>query len=138
MSKTLPPAFKYCPIERTMNSIGRKWAINIIRDMFRGKKRFSEYLQCNPQLSGKVLSTRLKELQECGLVEKTVIEITPLRVEYGLSEEGRALGDVLYQMAVFSMRYHVDDIYHGNDENLERDLENLKQVFCAGRAAPLT
>jgi DNA-binding HxlR family transcriptional regulator len=80
----------------------------------------------------------LKELQECGLVEKTVIEITPLHVEYSLSEEGRALGDVLYQMAVFSMRYHVDDIYHGNDENLERDLENLKHVFCAGQGAPLT
>jgi DNA-binding HxlR family transcriptional regulator len=127
----LPFAFRYCPIERTLDSIGRKWAINIIRDLFLGRKRFSEFLQFNPQLSGKVLSTRLKELQEYGLVEKTVIETTPVLVEYSLTERGRALGEVLYQMAVFSMRHHADDIYHGDDEHLERDLENLRQVFCA-------
>jgi DNA-binding HxlR family transcriptional regulator len=127
----LPFAFKNCPIERTLDSIGRKWAVNIIRDLFLGRKRFSEFLQFNPQLSGKVLSTRLKELQECGLVEKAVIETTPVLVEYGLTGKGRALGEVLYQMAVFSMRFHVDDIYHGNDGYLERDLENLKQIFCA-------
>ncbi len=138
MSSSLPFSFKYCPIELTLKSIGRKWAINIIRDMFHGKTRFSEYLRSNPQLSGKVLSTRLKDLQECGLVEKTVIETTPLLVEYGLTEEGRALGEVLYQMAMFSMRYHVEDIYHGNDENIERDLENLEKVFGASRSAPLT
>ncbi len=138
MSSRLPFDFKQCPIERTLKSIGRKWAINIIRDMFHGKKRFSEYLRSNPQLSGKVLSTRLKDLQECGLVEKTVVEISPLLVEYSLTEEGRALGEILYQMSIFSMRYHIDDIYQGKDEHLERDLENLKHVFSAGSAARLT
>ena len=126
-----PFAFKHCPIERTLDSIGRKWAINIIRDLFLGRKRFSEFLQYNPQLSGKVLSTRLKELQEYGLVEKNVIETTPVLIEYGLTERGRALGEVLYQMAVFSMRHHADDVYRGDDEYLERDLENLRRVFCA-------
>ena len=127
----LPFSFKFCPIECTLDSIGRKWAINIIRDLFLGRRRFSEFLKFNPKLSGKVLSTRLKELQGCGLIEKTVIETTPLLVEYSLTEKGRALGEVLYQIAVFSMRHQVDEVYRGNDQHLERDLNNLRHVFCA-------
>ena len=124
-------AFQNCPIECTLDSIGRKWAVNIIRDLFLDRKRFSEFLKFNPQLSSKVLSTRLKELQASGLVKKTVIETTPLLIEYSLSDKGRSLGEVLYHMAMYSMTHHSDEVYHGNEEYLERDMENLKQVFCA-------
>jgi DNA-binding HxlR family transcriptional regulator len=124
-------SFQHCPIECTLDSIGRKWTINIIRDLFLGRKRFSEFLKHNPQLSGKVLSTRLKELQACGLVEKSVVETTPLLIEYSLTDKGRSLGEVMYQMAVFSMRHHSDEVYHGKDEHIESDMKNLQRVFCA-------
>ncbi|MBC8223370.1 helix-turn-helix transcriptional regulator [Candidatus Bathyarchaeota archaeon] len=126
----IPFSFTTCPIECTLDSIGRKWAVNIIRDLFLGRRRFSEFLKSNPRLSSKMLSTRLKELQECGLVDKTVVETTPLLVEYGLTEKGRALGEVLYQMALFSMRHQVGGVYRGEDPHLERDLQTLRRVFC--------
>ena len=96
----LPFDFKNCPVECTLNTIGGKWSINIMRDLFLGKTRFSQFLQTNHGLSSKVLSTRLKELQTQQLVEKIAVELTPLKIEYKLTEKGRALGDVLYHLAI--------------------------------------
>ena len=77
----LPFDFKNCPVECTLNTIGGKWSINIMRDLFLGKTRFSQFLQTNHGLSSKVLSTRLKELQTQQLVEKIAVELTPLKIE---------------------------------------------------------
>jgi len=59
-----------CPIETGLKYLGKKWSFEIIRDMFFGKKRFNEFLASKPKLSSKVLSTRLKELQGNGIIEK--------------------------------------------------------------------
>ena len=123
--------FKRCPLEVSVDMIGGKWTLQILRDLFMGRNRFSDFLEFNPGLSGKVLSTRLRELQERGLVEKRVVSVTPLRVEYRLSEKGCALGDVLYQVASFSMRYNASDVYDGNYEEIEKDMAGLREVFQA-------
>ena len=125
----MPFDFKVCPVEVSMEIIGRKWSLNIIRDLFLGRTRFSEFLEVNPRLSSKVLSTRLKELQDCGIIEKRVVEKTPLLIEYGLTEKGRALGDVLYHLAAYSMNNYTDRVYEGNSQHLQRDLDGLRQVF---------
>ena len=129
MSLLIPFDFKMCPVEASVEIIGRKWSLNIIRDLFMGRTRFSEFLEVNPRLSSKVLSTRLKELQECGIIEKRVVETTPLLIEYGLTEKGRALGDILYHLAVYSMNHYTDRVYKENSLHLQRDLNNLKQIF---------
>ena len=121
--------FKYCPIECTVEVIGRKWAIPIIRDFFKGKTRFTEFLKENPKLSSKVLSTRLKELQQSGIVNKNIVQTTPLLIEYTLTEKGKALGEILFHLASFSLKYHQNEVYQGNIENIERDIETLKKVF---------
>lgn len=131
MSTTYDFGFKRCPLEVSVDMIGRKWALQILRDLFMGRNRFSDFLEFNPGLSGKVLSTRLRELQENGLVEKRVISVTPLRVEYGLSEKGVALGDVLYQVALFSMRFNTEQVYSRDYEEIERDMSGLRDVFKA-------
>ena len=121
--------FKYCPIECTIEVIGKKWAIPIIRDFFKGKTRFTEFLEENPKLSSKVLSTRLKELQQSGIVDKNVVQTTPLLIKYNLTEKGRALGKILFHLASFSFKYHQNEVYQGMIENSERDTEILKKVF---------
>ena len=131
MSATYEFGFKRCPLEVSVGMIGRKWALQILRDLFMGRRRFSDFLEFNPGLSGKVLSTRLRELQESGLVEKRVISVTPLRVEYGLSEKGIALGDVLYQVALYSIRYNTEQVYSRDYEEIERDVTGLRDVFKA-------
>ena len=60
----------YCPVSKALMLVGKKWSIEIIRDMFFGKKRFKEFKEGNPNLSNKVLSDCLKNLENNGLVEK--------------------------------------------------------------------
>ena len=117
--------FRQCPIELSMEQLGKKWAIPIIRDLFNGKTRFKEFLESNPELSAKMLSTRLRDLQGHGIVEKRVVTTTPLLIEYGLTEKGRALGDVLYSLALFSIRFHPDEVFDEPPEDIEKGLRSV-------------
>lgn len=90
-----------CPIDKAVVLFNKKWTIQIIRDMFFGKKHFSEFQENKPELSNKVLSQRLKELCDEGLVEKKIVNDSPIVVEYNLTDYGRSLNKVIYELAVF-------------------------------------
>lgn len=62
-----------CPIDKAVVLFNKKWTIQLIMDMFFGKKQFKEFQEDKPDLSNKVLSQRLKELENNGLVEKKVL-----------------------------------------------------------------
>ena len=94
---------KSCPIDKTLEYIGKKWNLLIIRDLFFGKKKFNEFLESNPQLSNKVLSQKLKELETHSLIEKRIISKTPLLAEYYLTDRGKALNKVLFEIAMFGV-----------------------------------
>ena len=94
---------KNCPIETTLQFIGKKWSFEIVRDMFLGKKRFNEFLETNPNLSSKVLSQRLKELKKTGIIVKKVDDTFPVSIEYNLTEKGKKLNRVIYELALFSL-----------------------------------
>ena len=102
---------KHCPIETAFEHVGRKWAINIIRDMFIGKKKFREFLEANPELSGKVLSQRLKELENDGLIRKKIVSKTPLKAEYELTDKGKNLDKVLYEVIMYSMKNYSNEVF---------------------------
>jgi DNA-binding HxlR family transcriptional regulator len=102
---------KHCPIETAFERIGKKWAINVLRDLFLGKKRFREFLEANPELSGKVLSERLKELEEEDLIKKKIVSKTPLKAEYELTEKGKNLDKVLYEIIMFSMKNYSKEVF---------------------------
>jgi DNA-binding HxlR family transcriptional regulator len=85
----------FCPqFHRAVEVIGGRWTGAIIRAMLGGATRFSDLRQTVPGLSDRMLSERLKELESEGIVERTVIPLTPVRVEYRLTDKGRALSDV--------------------------------------------
>ncbi|MFD2170831.1 winged helix-turn-helix transcriptional regulator [Tumebacillus lipolyticus] len=83
-----------CPIEVTLGIIGKKWTVLIIRELFDGKKRFSEISASLP-ISSKLLTERLKELEEHGIINRTLFPEIPPRVEYTLTESGKTLSTVL-------------------------------------------
>ncbi len=86
----------FCPYyHRAMELIGRRWTGAILRAMMGGVHRFSDFSSIIPGLSDRMLSERLKELESEGLVERSVIPETPVRIEYHLTEKGSALGDVM-------------------------------------------
>jgi len=104
-------SIKCCPVEATFEHIGKKWSINILRDLFMGKKRFREFLETNKKLSGKVLSQRLRDLEKHKLIHKKIVSKTPLKAEYALTEKGRNLNKVLYEVIMFSMKNYPKQVF---------------------------
>jgi DNA-binding HxlR family transcriptional regulator len=86
----------FCPyFHRAVELIGRRWTGAIVRALLCGVGRFGELTEAIPDLSDRMLSERLKELEAEGIVERVVIPTTPVRVEYRLTAKGRALAPVL-------------------------------------------
>jgi DNA-binding HxlR family transcriptional regulator len=76
---------------RAVELVGKRWTGAILIVLMDGALRFSEVKQLVPDLSDRLLSERLKELEGEGLVQRRVIADTPVRVEYALTDKGRAL-----------------------------------------------
>src|SRR5215469_6901147 len=81
-----------CPLyHEAVELVGRRWTGAILQVLMDGPLRFSEVAQAIPELSDRLLSERMKELEARGIVERTVIPGPPLRVEYSLSQMGNEL-----------------------------------------------
>ncbi|NVM36291.1 MAG: helix-turn-helix transcriptional regulator [Candidatus Lokiarchaeota archaeon] len=124
---------KNCPIEVSLKYLGKKWTLQIIRDLFKGKKRFSEFLKANPLISTKMLSVRLTELTDLGIIRKEVISTLPVKVNYFLTKKGKALNKVLFELAEFSLQNYPNEIYHNKPNSIKSDIMNLKDFFNANK-----
>ena len=116
-----------CPVDVTLNLINKKWSIQIIRDMFFGKKHFKEFKEDKPKLSNKVLSNCLKELEEKGLIEKVVLNTTPVTTEYYLTEYGKSMNRIVYELAMFTVYDENDNTY--SDETRSELKNTFKKVL---------
>jgi DNA-binding HxlR family transcriptional regulator len=85
-----------CPVARTLDVIGDRWTILILRDLFRFEtRRFRDFENGLPGLTPGVLSARLKQLESSGVIQSRAYEEHPPRLEYFLTPKGRELGPVL-------------------------------------------
>jgi DNA-binding HxlR family transcriptional regulator len=98
------PELKSCPIEATFKIIGKKWAVLIIREMFRGTTQFNRFLQNIDGITPKVLTERLRELEKLGIIKRRIVSEYPIRVEYEMTDMGREFEPVLLAAASFSMK----------------------------------
>ena len=94
---------KSCPIELVVKLINKKWVIQIIRDLFFGKSRFHEFKEDKPDLSNKVLSNCLKDMEKNGLIHRIVDKCDRKNVKYILTEKGKSLNKVLYEIAMIGV-----------------------------------
>ena len=94
---------KSCPIELVVKLISKKWVIQIIRDLFLGKTRFHEFKEDKPDLSNKVLSNCLKDMEKNGLIHRIADRYDRKKVRYKLTEKGKSLNKILYEIAMVSV-----------------------------------
>jgi DNA-binding HxlR family transcriptional regulator len=104
MSKS-GPYNQACPVARTLDLIGDRWTLLIIRDMFLGKSRFSEFRKSDPAPPPKLLSERLQRLEQAGLVERTIYNERPPRAEYRLTPKGRTLHPILREIVEWGLEH---------------------------------
>ena len=94
-----------CPVETTLMLIGNKWKVLIIRDLLTGTKRFGELQRSVGQVSQKVLTSNLREMEADALVERKVYAEVPPRVEYSLTALGQSLKPILDSLWAWGENY---------------------------------
>jgi DNA-binding HxlR family transcriptional regulator len=100
----------FCPyFHHAVELIGRRWSGAIVRALLGGIERFSDLTAVIPGLSDRLLSERLKELEGEGIVVRTVVPETPVRIQYHLTEKGRALAAVVDAVSAWAGDWLAND-----------------------------
>ena len=94
-----------CPVEMTLQLIGDKWKVLIIRDLMSGTKRFNELMRSVSGITQKVLTSHLRAMERDGLVNRKVYPEVPPKVEYSLTDTGRSLKPILDSMCAWGTDY---------------------------------
>ncbi len=89
-------------MERTLNILGNRWVSLVVWHLLPGRKRYGELKEAITGISGKVLTDRLRELEQHGFVTREVFAEVPVRVEYELTERGRSLHAIFDAMCAWS------------------------------------
>ncbi len=96
---------KGCPVARTLDVIGERWTILILRDLFlHGPRRFQDLQESLAGVAPNTLSARLKDLETTGIVARRLYSEHPPRLEYHLTEKGKSLGPVMKALREWGQR----------------------------------
>ncbi|WP_156934261.1 winged helix-turn-helix transcriptional regulator [Paenibacillus zanthoxyli] len=95
-----------CPrFEKAVDLLSKRWVALIVFVLISGPRRFGEIESCLSNLSGKVLSDRLKEMENAGIIQRTVYPDIPVRIEYSLTAKGEALAPILKEIGSWSTEW---------------------------------
>jgi DNA-binding HxlR family transcriptional regulator len=94
-----------CPVARTLDIVGSRWTLLIIRDLLTGTLRFQDFQENLPGMAPNVLSDRLKTLEAHGLVRRDFYSDHPPRASYTLTDQGRELGVAVLALARWGMHH---------------------------------
>jgi DNA-binding HxlR family transcriptional regulator len=95
----------YCAIEAAMEVLGGKWKLAILNKLVAGSQRFSQLKRAMPTITQRMLTRQLRELEDDGLVQRTVYAQVPPRVDYALTDVGRSLLPIMDQLDAWGRWY---------------------------------
>ena len=98
-----PQLSSRCPVACSLDVLGDRWTLLVIRDLFAGKARFGEFLTSPERIPTNILAERLKRLERAGLIVSTPYSQHPPRFDYHLTERGRALAPVVDAIALWGL-----------------------------------
>jgi DNA-binding HxlR family transcriptional regulator len=94
-----------CPVAKTLEVVGDRWTLLVVRDLLPGTMRFQDLLASLPGIAPNILSDRLKLMEEHRLVTRRFYSDHPPRAEYALTEKGRELGMIVGALAAWGSRH---------------------------------
>jgi len=134
MEPVLQVPFEKCPIRASLGSLGRKWALLVLRDVaFFRDTTFSQILRNNRGMTPRVLSMRFKDLCKEGLIQRNVDSDDERVVHYQLTAKGRDVVPILTAFIQYGIRHHADIVF---EDEKPRELERVfpgEQAFMLGR-----
>src|SRR5262245_29566046 len=95
---------KYCGLAHALELVGERWALVLVSDLIRGPKRFTELQRGQPRIPSNVLSARLKELEETGIIRRNVLPRPARGIGYELTDYGRELEDVVLRLGLWGAK----------------------------------
>ena len=104
-SKTPSPERLTCAVESTLDIIGGRWKVLILRELLLGVRRFNELHRSLHGITQKMLTQQLRELEEDGIIHREVYLQVPPKVEYSLTELGKTLQPILNAMHEWGLQY---------------------------------
>ncbi|MBE7519333.1 MAG: helix-turn-helix transcriptional regulator [Thermoflexaceae bacterium] len=124
-----------CPVAATLDVVGDRWTLLIIRDILRGHSRYSQLRRSVEGVTTSLLSDRLKLLEREGILERSFYSQHPPRAEYLLTAKGHALGMVVGALASWGERYTEHDLTLV-DKECGHGLSLVYHCDTCGRASP--
>ena len=120
----------FCPkYHHAVELVGRRWAGAIVRSLLAGPRRFNELRASIPDISDRMLAERLRELECEGVVTRKVLPDTPVRVEYALTDKGRALESAVVAIGQWAERWV-------SEEDVRRRAEEKARPAAPASALP--
>jgi DNA-binding HxlR family transcriptional regulator len=94
-----------CAVASTLDIVGDKWSLLVIRDLFAGKPTYSELLTADERVPTNILADRLRRLEEAGIIEKSAYQERPVRFAYTLTPKGRDMGEILIAIVKWGRKH---------------------------------
>ena len=98
-----------CPVERTLEVIGGRWKVLILRELFQGVKRFNELQRAVNGITQKMLTQQLREMESDGIVHREIYLQVPPKVEYSLTPVGESLKPIIDSMHEWGIQHISED-----------------------------
>ena len=95
---------QYCPMAHALSLVGERWSLLIVRELMHGPKRYTDLTNGLPGIGTNILAARLRELEQCGVVEKRRLPPPAASTVYELTEYGKGLDEALYALARWGAR----------------------------------
>ena len=95
MNTAKPFARSLCAVANSLDIVGDKWSLLVVRDLLHGKRTYGELVVSPERIPTNILADRLERLESAGIITRTPYQQRPVRYDYTLTPKGRALGDVL-------------------------------------------
>lgn len=94
-----------CAVASTLDIVGDKWSLLVIRDLLQGKKTYGELIESGEHIPTNILADRLRRLDDAGIIEKSAYQDRPVRFAYALTAKGRDMGDILLALVRWGRKH---------------------------------